>query len=580
MLRIFNDRARSESDIAIPYSSSTDTLSNLTARTILPSGKVVTLDPSNVHITSPFAGYAMYDDSKVASFSMPGVQDGSIIDYSYTITSKPLLPNDFSETWLFSDGSFPVKISKFIVHAPSNLKINSQILNAPGLKPSISQHGGTTTYYWAMTNLSDVDREPMMPPDRYVFPMIQVSSLGDWQDIAHWYWSLAKDREVITPDLHQVVLQQIAGKTTDEDKAKALFYWVEQNIRYVAVELGESAWRPHAAEEVYNNRYGDCKDMATLLVTMLHDAGIKDAYPVLLQAGSDIPVEPSLPSTEAFDHCIARATIDNKDYWFDCTAEICGFGAIPGGDRGANVLVVKDNGIGEFDTIPKFQAPDNSLNVVQNVQLNDDGSALCADTMVAHGDGDMGLRGTFRSIKPNLIQDGVRNMVLRESANSTLLNYQLSDVNDRDTPFSIKYSYSAPSFAQKTSNLLLFTPSPFGGSLGSFEKPTRKFPIYTDDISSVQTTVAVQIPSGYSVEDLPEDMTESLPFADYTRKVIQDGQTIKVSFGIAMKPSLTPPDQYSALQQALVKLHQSIDEPIVLRKSQQTGQQLTSPQVD
>jgi hypothetical protein len=566
MLRIFNDRAHDDGNISIPYSSTTDSLSNLSARTILANGKVIALNPGDVHITSPFSGYAMYDDSKIASFSMPGIQNGAIIDYSYTITSKPILPHDFSETWLFSDGNYPVKISRFRVTAPSDLKISSQILNSPTLTPVITTHGSWTTYEWAMTNLSDIDREPMMPPDRYIFPLIQVSSLQSWQNISQWYWKLAKNEEVITPDLHQLVLQQIAGKTTDEDKAKALFYWVEENIRYVAVELGQSAWQPHPPEQVYVNRYGDCKDMATLLVTMLRDAGIKDAYPVLLQAESDIPIEPTLPSTEAFDHCIARATIDGKDYWFDCTAEICGFGDIPGGDRGANVLVVKDDGSGEFDTIPRFEPRENSLHIDENVTLSEDGSATCVNEMVAHGDGDLGLRSTFRQIKPNLVQDGVRNLALRQNPDATLLTYKLSDINDRDSPFSLSYTFTSPDFAQKTANLLLFTPAPFGGSIGSLTKPSRTYPIYTDDISSVLTSYSIQIPDGYTVEDVPDNMDQQLPFAEYTRTIEQDGQTLKVFFDISMKPSLTPADQYSAVQQELAKLRQTISEPVVLRK--------------
>jgi hypothetical protein len=570
MVRIFNNaRARGRDDVSIPFSSTTDKLSNLSARTILSNGKVVSINPTDVHITSPFFGYPMYDDSKIASFSMPGIQDGAIIDYSYTLTTKPLLHNDYSETWLFADGGIPVKLSRISITAPSTLKLNSQILNSPSLKPVVANHGATTTYLWAMSNIGDMNREPMMPPDRYIFPMVQVSTLGSWQDISQWYWKLARDREKITPDLHQVVVEQTAGKATDTDKAKSLFYWVEQNIRYVGVELGQSAWQPHSPEQVYVNRYGDCKDMATLLVTLLRDAGIKDAYPVLLQAGSDIPIEPTLPSTQAFDHCIAHATIDDKPYWFDCTAEICGFGDIPGGDRGANVLVVKDGGTGDFETIPRFEADQNSLSVVQNVKLNNDGSATCANQLTAHGDGDMGLRGTFRMIKPDLIQDAVRNLVLRQNPNATLINWKMSDINDKSTPFTLSYSFSAPDYAQSTANLLMFTPAPFGGSVPSLNKPTRKFPIYTDDISSIQTKVAVQLPTGFSVEDIPANMDKQLPFGEYTRKVSQDGSTINVSFGISTKPSLTPPDQYSALQQALIELKKSVDQPIVLKKASQ-----------
>jgi hypothetical protein len=480
------------------------------------------------------------------------------------------MPNDFSELWQFGDdGSYPVRLSIFKVSAPSSLKINSQLLNGAGVQTKVVDHGATTTYIWSLQNISDINREPMMPPEREYLPMVQVSSLGSWQDISHWYWSLAKNREVISPELHDLVLAQTAGKTTPEDKAKALFYWVEQNIRYVAVELGQSAWQPHSAQEVYDNRYGDCKDMATLLVTLLHDAGISDAYPVLLQAESTDPVESTLPSPDAFDHCIARATIDDKTFWFDCTAEICGFGEIPGGDRGANVLVVKNDGTGEFNTIPPFAAPENALNITQNVVLKDDGSANCNETMVASGDGDLGMRGMFRSIKPDLIQDGVRNMVSRESADASLIDYKLSNLEDRDTPFTMSYSYTSPDLAQKTGNLLFYTPQIAGSAVGKLTKPTRKFPIYTDDISSVSTSVSITIPDGYTVDDLPEQMNVSLPFADYYRSVQQVGQTININFRVASKPSETPADQYSALQAELTKVRQTIDEPIVLKKAVQ-----------
>jgi len=90
----------------------------------------------------------------------------------------------------------------------------------------------------------------------------------------------------------------------------------------VGLEFGISAFKPHAAASVYEKLYGDCKDKATLLITMLGLAGIK-AHPALLTAETLHPVRSQLPTLEAFNHCIAVAEIDGKEVWLDATAETC-----------------------------------------------------------------------------------------------------------------------------------------------------------------------------------------------------------------------------------------------------------------
>ena len=125
----------------------------------------------------------------------------------------------------------------------------------------------------------------MMPPANTFLPWLEISTVPSWQTIAHWYQGLAVRPDDCLAGNQDTVKTLTAGKTTDTDKARAIYYWVEGQTRYVALELGLSAFQPHAAAAVCRNRYGDCKDMATLLVTMLHEAGIKTAWPVLLGAG-------------------------------------------------------------------------------------------------------------------------------------------------------------------------------------------------------------------------------------------------------------------------------------------------------
>ncbi|HEX5322693.1 MAG TPA: DUF3857 domain-containing protein [Capsulimonadaceae bacterium] len=570
IVKVFNERGRDEADVTIPFNSSGQKIVGLVAHTILPNGKVLPVRSEDIYTKAPFSDYAMYDDAKIVTFSMPGIEDGAIIDYSYTrVNSKALMPRQYSNTWAFSDGDKPAILSHFTITAPAALKLNTEYHNAPNLRPIIktSADGQTKTYTWQMTNLPDIDPEPMMPPLKDIIPWMQVSTVPSWQTVSGWYWTLAKPQMQATPAIHDLVQKLTAGKTTQEAKAKALFYWVEQNVRYVAVELGESAFRPHSAAQVLQNRYGDCKDMATLLVTMLRDAGITDSQDVLIGAGSTDTVSTEIANTGAFNHCIARATIDGKPYWFDCTAEICGFGSIPGADRGANVLVVHDGGKGEFETVPKA-TPDSNINITHlTIALHPDGSAVCKNEMIASGDTEMAMRAAFREVKPDMMQDVIRSLVNRESPNATLDDYKISDLQDRDTPFHMSYSYDAPVWAQSTGNLMIINPAQVSGMANSFSKPSRKYPIYSNGSASYRSTMTLTIPQGYTIEDQPVNASMALPFGNFQRTVTVKGDTVEIAIQFDATPCMVPPDQYQKVKDQAEKLRQVAVQPLILKKA-------------
>src|SRR5262249_38902081 len=148
---------------------------------------------------------------------------------------------------------------------------------------------------------------------------MEVSSISAWQDIATWFQGLEKPQAEPNEAIRETVKQLTADKKTDEEKARAIYDWVANRVRYVGVEIGMSAFRPHAAADVHKNLYGDCKDKATLLISMLGLAGIK-AHPVLLKAEERRPVSQGLPSLNAFNHCIALADVGGKEVWLDATA--------------------------------------------------------------------------------------------------------------------------------------------------------------------------------------------------------------------------------------------------------------------
>ncbi len=569
--KIFNQRGHEKGEVSIPFNASNEKITGLHARTIKPDGTVLTAGAGDIHQTAPFSEYAMYDDAKDIGISMPGVEDGAIIDYVYTRTiTKSYLPSQYSEQWSFRDGVDPVKFSKMTLSAPAAMKIQTLPRNTSGMTATqtLSPDGTRRTYVWEMKNLAPLVPEPMMPPASTFLPTLELSTIPSWQTIAHWYQGLAAGQMAVSPEIKDTVKTLTAGKTTDTEKAKAIYYWVEGRTRYVALELGLSAFQPHPAGEVCRNRYGDCKDMATLLVTMLHEAGIKTAWPVLLGAGRIEPVHEYLAAPSYFNHAIVRADIDGKPYWFDSTAEMCPFGQIPGGDQGVDAFVIRD-GNGRFETIPTGTPAENRQTTVTQVDLHPDGSADCRTTIHLDGDSGLGARVSFRGLQDAQVKPGFQNMVSHFSPNATLSDYTLSPLADRDKPVVFDLKFHAPLWAVKTGHLLILN----GQDMTSapYDRTDRTFPIYESRTAQAEDDTVITLPVGYALEDKPDEIHEKTALGDFDQTVTLDGNTLTVKLVVSSHPGQIAPSDYAAAKAQHEKIVTLRKQPIVLHLTEKTA---------
>ncbi len=141
------------------------------------------------------------------------------------------------------------------------------------------------------------------------------------------------------------------------------------NFRYVSVPLGVNSFRPHSALHVWQNHYGDCKDKANLLNTLLTAVGFK-THLVLVPRFSQ--AYPDLPGF-AFNHAIAEVELAGKTLWIDSTDDVCRFGLLPPGDPGRQVLVVDDK-VNSLTPLPVSEAKDHRLNIESTVRLAHDSS--------------------------------------------------------------------------------------------------------------------------------------------------------------------------------------------------------------
>ena len=294
-------------------------------------------------------GDPTYAEQKVRRLSLPNVQPGTLIDYSYTVEElKPFRPNDFFSAWRVTTG-LPVRRSRLVLDTPVSVvpRVVARNLN---FKPTTVEANGRRIVTWATQEVPKIEPELFAADSNDVMMTIQIGAPARWQDIGSWYAGLARDRYALTPSVEQKLRAIVAGAPTLEDSLKAIHRYVTADVRYVAISLGMGGYQPRSAADVVATGYGDCKDKATLFITFLARLGI-EANPVLLSAGGN--VERGLPTIAQFNHAIAVVERPGGRLFVDLTAAGVPWGALPGPDQGQFALVVHRDGRTEETTLPE-----------------------------------------------------------------------------------------------------------------------------------------------------------------------------------------------------------------------------------
>ena len=190
--------------------------------------------------------------------------------------------------------------------------------------------------------------ESYLPKDVPSQPVVTFSTGASWQNIAEGYGKIIAEKAAAR-EVQSLVDGLISGKTTREEKTAAILQYLSKEVRYTGVEFGDAAIIPHAPAETLKQKYGDCKDKATLAVAMLRASGIP-AYVALLNVGQRHDVDAEMPGMGLFDHAIVYVP-GTPELWIDPTDEYARVGQLPQADQGRLALIARAESAG-LVTIP------------------------------------------------------------------------------------------------------------------------------------------------------------------------------------------------------------------------------------
>ena len=497
-------------------------LLKLEARTLSPvADKYRTLKVNDFRETFAMQDGVFFDDTREHSFTYAGVVPGARTELDYTIRhpdARFLLP--------FYFGSYvPVRHAELVLTAPKSVVIGYKIFNGEHTPVAFSrqERGDQVVYRWTADNLPSPPRDDDAPAASYYLPhivyFVEQATVGGQPrkllagvpELYTMYADFVRRIEAQPAASGQALQHRVdsllVGAGSEEEKARRIYYWVQDNVRYIAFEQGLRGFIPHDAGLVYARRYGDCKDMANLTTEMLHRAGIKNAY--LTWVGTrDLPYKYAELATPGVDnHMIATYEPRPGEYVFlDATSKHTPFGMPSAMIQGKEGLLGLDAAHSRVVPIPALAAARS---------LADDASVLTLDGTGLRGQGRLqlsgyakitqsyGLDGLARAEEPRYIKS------LLERGNNKFFvdKYTIANLTARDKPLTISYDYRLQDYVQQVDDELYVNLSlerPY--ATDRIDSLRRRLPRTNEFAHLDRARTELLIPNGYVVSYLPPEV--------------------------------------------------------------------------
>lgn len=284
----------------------------------------------------------MLDGQRTLLLVLADVRVGDAVDVAWSVVGdNPIFEGQIADTFDLADDA-PVDLLRVRVDAPASLTLQQRLISMPGgsnLQPQLEEQAGRRLLTWQRSKLAAVIEEQQVPPWVKQYPALQISSWSDWAAVNAWAQRLFAAQPADEALKARAAAIRAAHATPEAQVAEALRF-VQDEVRYFSLSLGESSHRPKPASRTLADRLGDCKDKVLLFNALLAELGI-EAQPALVSVRRNRGLTLFLPSHDQLDHVISRVKVGERWWLLDPTIANQGLGLRERGhhDYGQALLV-------------------------------------------------------------------------------------------------------------------------------------------------------------------------------------------------------------------------------------------------
>ncbi|HNP23273.1 MAG TPA: transglutaminase-like domain-containing protein [Panacibacter sp.] len=473
--------------------------------------------------------------------------------YNYRYTDAKYL------TRVFFHQSIAVKNMSVSFRVPSWLKLDIKEMNFAGYtitKTVKEDKNGISVITYTANDLPSIKQEPSSLARPFYLPHLVITvqqftadkkdynGFNTLDDVYAWYNYLYKNAKNDDSPLKATVARLTEGKTSDEDKVKSIYYWVQDNIRYIAYEEGYAGFIPQTVQEVYKNKYGDCKGMANLLTEMLKLAGF-DAHFAWIGT-KDIPYDiKDVKSLCAANHAISVLYLKGKTYFIDGTEKYGAFGTDAYRIQGKTVLV-QNGDTYKTEKVPDAKIDDNQIITKATLKL-DNGKITGHIALTFNGSAKSLFHYVYNNIPAEKRKDFIKSLLEIKENNTDVSNVSVTDFRNRDIPLKLEGDVVVENEITSTDSFAYFGIDFFPATItGFYPGKDRQTPFDMDALFSTNDEVVLTIPGASKVKSLPKPLAAKYKDNVAEASYQQNGNTITLSKKLEMADPVIYPKDFQA----------------------------------
>ncbi len=560
------------------YFSTFETIENIDAYSMIPTDKGYKKIKATNFVTKEAEneGSVFHDDNKTTSFIYPSLTEGSyrILDYTQT-TNENRFPFGF-----FFCSYLPVDKAKFIINCDSNIHILFKLFNDQKNNVKYTENivKGRRIMEWTITNPMILKQEERAASSRYYAPHIMaqianyrtkkgvVEVVGNATDLHNWYKTHIQKvlNEEPSDELKQITDSITKLSITEKEKVKSIYYWVQSNIKYIAFEEGINGFVPRQPNAILAKRYGDCKDMASLIYTMLKYAKI-NSYLTWLGT-RDLPYKYSeFPSSICDNHMITTYLDGDTPYFLDATCSFLPFGYPSHGIIGKEAFLhISDNEY-RILAIPTMKVEDTYYRDSSFIKF-DNRKIIGKNKTIVGGYYNIYVNEIYNTPEQKKLDEIVESMHQKGNNTFKILHSSTQNVGNRDSDLIVNYDFEINNYVTSYENEvyvnMVLDKEITQGEL----KLDRLAPFELDNLSNDEYTVVMEVPKEYTIKSIPKDASFTSDYVDYSIQYKKDKNKITMTVKLNLKFLYLYPESFPKWNEFAKIMKSSMVETVVLLK--------------
>ncbi|TXD69383.1 DUF3857 domain-containing protein [Aequorivita lipolytica] len=524
-------------------------------------------------------GESFYDDTKSINFIYSNLKKGSTSKLKY---SQKIKNPRFLTPFYFGDFS-PIAQNKFSITADASVNLKFKQFNTEGVNIAFTKQEkrGKIIYTWELKDVKAFDYESQSSTYKNVLPHVvpfiasyqvngnTVPVLNETRDLYNWYYSLVKDvnQEPADPELIALTKSLTDGLDSNLEKVKAIYYWTQRNIKYIAFEYGLGGFIPREANQVFKKKYGDCKDNSSLLYKMLEIAGLKGH---LTWIGTrKIPYSYEEVPTPIVDNHMILSYFDGSDiYYLDATGRNIPIMYPSSFIQGKEALIALDDSNYRIAKVPIIPAEKNSVKDI--TQLKIEGKQLVGSTKVeVSGYNKIDYIYALGNLNTKSERDNFYNDIFQKGNNKFIAqNILETNKDDYDKNMIVSYKFTIGDYLQQFGDQIFINLN-LNKNISQYRTdPNRKRDIEVDYKNYFTFETELLIPQGYQVDYLPESQTFGNDFIKATINYTQLDGKIKYKHTVTCDFLILDLNQQKEVNELIKNVEKAYKEVVTFTKSE------------